>query len=64
MRLGLVLVAVGLALTLIGLVVVNGGVLDAGSTDASSWRLVFYAGPVLMAIGGVRVMAEARRRGM
>jgi len=64
MRLGLVLSVVGLALTLIGLVVVNGGGADAGAADASPWRLLFYFGPVLLAIGGVRVLAEARRRSM
>ena len=64
MRMGVVLSVVGLALTLIGLIVVNSGSVGAGSADSSPLRLLFYLGPVLLAIGGVRVLAEARRRGM
>ncbi len=62
MRLGLALSALGLALTIIGLIVVNSGSLGTGSADGSPLRLVFYFGPVLLAIGGVRVMAEMTRR--
>lgn len=49
---------VGFALTLVGLVVVNSG----GVGDGSPLRLVVYFGPVLLALGGVRVMAEMTRR--
>jgi hypothetical protein len=62
MRLGLALSAIGLVLTLVGLVVVNSGSLGTGTADGSPVRLVFYFGPVLLAIGGVRVMAEVTRR--
>jgi hypothetical protein len=64
MRLGLAFVVIGLALTIIGLVVVNNGSAGASTPDGSPWRLLLYVGPVLLAIGGVRLMSEARRRSM
>ena len=61
MRLGLVLVVVGLALTLFGFIALNGQAADAGS---SPLRLATYFGPPLLALGGVRILSEARRRTM
>jgi len=62
MRLGVALSIIGLALTVVGLIVASSGGLGTDSGDGSPLRLVFYFGPVLLAIGGVRLMAEVTRR--